>query len=112
MISVFLGGGLGAILRYLISIRYNKKNNPKGTLLVNLSGCFLFGLLSALFIHEQVTRNFLLFGFCGGYTTFSTFSNEITCLDSNKLKFLYIFVSIFCGMLLVFLGSSIPNFFS
>lgn len=109
-----LGGGLGSIFRYLISIYLMAKTTtifPVGTFFVNLAGCFLIGLIYGLAIREnwltEELRFFLATGFCGGFTTFSTFSFEsfeLLKLGEYTTVMLYIAGSIFIGMLLAFLG--------
>jgi fluoride exporter len=84
ILIIGLGGGIGSILRYLVStgVQTGLKNTsfPYGTLLVNVLGCFIIGLLSYLSdtkgILDSETRAFLLIGCLGGFTTFSTFGNE------------------------------------
>ncbi|MEN9917556.1 MAG: putative fluoride ion transporter CrcB [Pseudomonadota bacterium] len=81
---IFLGAGLGGVLRYGISTSiYNlfKQNFPYGTLVVNVSGSFLMGFLFILSLERFQSiapqlRSLLLIGFLGGYTTFSSFSIE------------------------------------
>lgn len=80
---VFLGGGLGSLLRYgigLLILSNFRMYFPLGTFIVNILGCFLLGLVLGLaegkkLISPEIA---LLFGtgFCGGFTTFSTFSLE------------------------------------
>lgn len=110
MISVFLGGGLGAVLRYIISKLLNTREFPFGTLIVNISGCFLFGLFAGMY-HCNL---FLLSGFLGGYTTFSTFSAEFTELfESHIIKgYLYLMLSFMLGAPFMYLGIKSANFFS
>lgn len=81
--AVFLGGGLGAVARYGLSgviQRVSGFEFPYGTLVVNLLGSFLIGVLAVLLGERYVVspslRLFLLIGVLGGFTTFSTFSHE------------------------------------
>jgi fluoride exporter len=76
------GGAAGSVLRYLIGgavQRMSAGGFPIGTMFVNVSGCFLVGVLVRHFLNMQISpeaRAFLIVGFCGGFTTFSTFSAE------------------------------------
>ncbi|MBN1904534.1 MAG: fluoride efflux transporter CrcB [Deltaproteobacteria bacterium] len=85
LIIIMLGGSLGAASRYLISIMAAKMwgvNFPWGTLVVNMVGCFFIGLIFALTDSVRLlppgVRLFLITGFLGALTTFSSFSLEIT----------------------------------
>ena len=80
---VFLGGGIGASARYYLSgavYRFLPSDFPYGNLAVNISGCFLIGLLMTFmeerFMAEPSLRIFLTIGILGGFTTFSSFSYE------------------------------------
>ena len=86
ILAVFAGGGLGALLRWLLALRLNPAGGgppafPAGTLAANLAGGFLIGLLLAAFAARadwpEEMRLLLITGFLGGLTTFSTFSGEI-----------------------------------
>ena len=85
---IFIGGGLGSVMRFLVS-NYNQKfwniyTFPMGTFAVNIVGCFLIGIISAYFLKADNYLKFLLItGFCGGFTTFSTFSAENISLWEN-----------------------------
>ena len=90
LISVFLGGGFGAIIRYLVIEQVNKLflvAFPFGTIAVNVIGAFLIGLLSSYLAERlDVSENikmFLIVGFCGGFTTFSSFNIEFYQLFSS-----------------------------
>lgn len=79
-LAIMLAGGLGSLLRYGLTElveHYAGKAFPYGTMLVNLLGCFVFGIVWALFGKGQLTedmRLILLVGFLGGFTTFSSFA--------------------------------------
>jgi len=81
-LAVGLGGAIGAMCRHLMGTIIPKPDGgfPLPTLVINILGCFLLGLLSAAFArHGLADSKLALFcqvGLCGGFTTFSTFSNE------------------------------------
>ncbi|MDR3706009.1 MAG: fluoride efflux transporter CrcB [Paludibacteraceae bacterium] len=115
------GGFLGSVSRFLLS-RYIQggvlSSFPYGTFIVNMTGCFLIGLFYGLADRGNLisadVRLFLTVGFCGGFTTFSTFANEnISFLkDGNILYFsLYCGLSVFVGLLLTYLGQLVPKLF-
>ncbi len=82
LLYIALGGGLGAIARYVLGGWVQAATGatfPWGTLLINISGSLLLGFLYVLLEGSPVAREWRAFagiGFCGGYTTFSTFSYE------------------------------------
>jgi len=79
---IALGGAAGSLLRYLVGgavQRMSDSGFPVGTMVVNVSGCFIIGVLVRQFLNMQLSpelRALLIVGFCGGFTTFSTFSAE------------------------------------
>ncbi|PVZ85953.1 fluoride efflux transporter CrcB [Serratia sp. S1B] len=86
LLAVFIGGGLGSVLRWAISLRLNPLHPhiPVGTLAVNLVGGFIIGLALALLSRmtqlDPTWKMLITTGFCGGLTTFSTFSLEVVYL--------------------------------
>ena len=107
------GSFIGGAARYLVSLMMKgaSKGFPGATLIVNLVGCFLIGLLWGLFSRTASEGNnwalFLTVGLCGGFTTFSTFSKEgLTMLqaDSYILFSLYAIGSMMLGIMAVALG--------
>ena len=84
---IFAGGGLGSIVRFLLGrwvTTLHQINFPLGTLIVNVVACFVLGAIVGLADHKQVMsadmRVFWAIGFCGGFSTFSTFSYETLLL--------------------------------
>lgn len=83
LLAVFIGGGLGSVTRWYISMKLNGTTSvlPLGTLTVNLIGAFIIGLGIAVFSRmthlDPQWKLLLTTGFCGGLTTFSTFSLEV-----------------------------------
>lgn len=115
ILAVFLGGGIGAVSRYLISLNLAKIfeiNLPCSTFLVNIIGSFVIGFLYILFIEKNditpALKLALTVGFCGGLTTFSTFSLELfEMLGNNQIShaFLYIVLSITVCLLMTTIGA-------
>jgi len=113
MLLIFIGGGSGSVLRYLIGRYFNQaeQNVFLGTFIVNIFGSLFIGLLFSLAEKNHVlTPNqtlLLATGFCGGFTTFSTFALENSSLIKSGnyfTLFLYITSTVTIGILAVFLG--------
>ncbi len=86
---VFLGGGLGSLARFGIGFFVEKKAGafPYATFAANVLACFIFGAALAFFQKNQLSENgrlLILTGFCGGFSTFSTFSGETLALFQNQ----------------------------
>jgi len=120
---VFIGSGIGGVCRFLLSDIANKifsKSCPQseilscfpyGTFIVNIIGCFIIGLIYGLIdkniILSQEARLLLTTGFCGGLTTFSTFSHENLLLfnESNHITLIiYAIASLILGFTFAWLG--------
>lgn len=87
VLLVFFGGGLGSVVRFSLSKWVNELHTnhfPWGTLVVNVVACFVLGVIVGLADQKQIisagARLFWTVGFCGGFSTFSTFSNETLIL--------------------------------
>jgi len=109
---VGIGGAIGSILRYLASYFISNKflsTFPIGTMVVNITGCFLIGVVFAFAEKNSISpewRFFLATGICGGYTTFSTFSLEsFSLIREGHIVYAltYIIGSVVLGILATFL---------
>ena len=103
LLYIFIGGGTGSVLRYLLTIAIQRQTGtafPWGTFAVNLLGCILIGVFYTLTSRIHI-------GLCGGFTTFSTFSNEsLQLLKSGFYPtfFAYVIGSVVLGIIGVMLG--------
>ena len=113
ILMVFFGGGLGSVVRYSLGKWINNQhgqNFPWGTLVVNIVACFVLGLMIGMADHKLIisplARLFWTVGFCGGFSTFSAFSQETLNLLQNGFStslILYVAGS-FAGCLLATFG--------
>ncbi len=110
LLLVALGGAIGSAMRYLTAIllaRHYTGSIPLATLVVNVLGCFLIGLLIGLCSETTYLRLLFITGFCGGFTTFSTFTAESYVMfreGAYGLALLYIAGSVLIGLLALWIG--------
>ncbi|MBB4118032.1 CrcB protein [Mesonia hippocampi] len=111
LLLVFIGGGSGSVLRYLLGKWLNNIETgiPYGTFLANISGSFFIGIILGLAAKNQSlsphSTLLLASGFCGGFTTFSTFvyENHVFLKAGDYLHFfIYLSLSIIIGFIAVF----------
>ena len=111
---IFIGGGVGRVARFSVSKWINlihNQNFPYGTLVANTMSCLILGFVIGLAEQKQLitpsTRLFWTVGFCGGFSTFSSFSAETISLFQSGLHFsslIYIIASIFLCLIVMFGG--------
>ena len=114
ILYIAFGGAIGSVFRYFTSLFVAKfwyNHFPLATFLTNLVGCFLIGIFIGYLDKNNLTDSnlkwFLITGFCGGFTTFSTFGLEnFNLFQSNNsfLAFAYIASSIIVGLFAVWIG--------
>lgn len=121
LLAIFIGGGTGSVLRYLVQVLLHEKimpySFPWATFSVNIVGCLLIGLfyaLSARFDWSVELRLMLTTGLCGGFTTFSTFSNDIVELARQGEVWMfavYAAAGVILGVVAVICGAAIAKMF-
>lgn len=107
-----LGGMIGAACRYLTGILFKKITSqiPAATCSVNIIGSLLLGLLTGMYAANTITQEFWLFwgtGFCGAFTTFSTFGHEVVLLLERRqvrIAAVYVITSVVIGIVAAFVG--------
>lgn len=115
IVLVFIGAGVGGVIRFVLGslvYSYTGRYFPYGTMVINLTGCFLIGLIYVIITEKFVNNSpyltsLIIVGILGGYTTFSSFSIETLRLiqDGKSLSaLLNISISVFVGIFLTFLG--------
>ncbi len=114
---VFIGGGIGSVLRFGISelLKPYAKTFPLATFISNILSCFLLGVAVGLYTTQKISpqqRLLIITGICGGFSTFSTFTNEnILLFQANNIFFvlLNILISLITCFICVFLGLKITS---
>lgn len=114
LLFVGIGGAAGSMLRYGVGhvmTKYVPGTFPFGTFAVNIIGCFIIGILFGMVSRNQWLQDggmlLLASGFCGGFTTFSTFAIDNVSLmqkGQSTVAIIYTGISIVCGLLLCRLG--------
>ena len=115
--AIALGGAAGTVSRYVLSLGMQRASAefPMSTLLINVVGSFLIGMLSRTLTlpgDSPVLRAALTIGFCGGFTTFSTFSAEFVAMvqQGRALRaVLYVVLSVSLGVIATVLGMAVGD---
>lgn len=109
---VFLGGGLGAVCRFAVSrfFGFSSSGFPLGTLMANVISCLILGLLLGWIMAKGENQKMMLFlmtGFCGGFSTFSSFSADALKLfedGQSPMALMYILISVIVCILSILIG--------
>lgn len=121
LLIIFLGGGLGSITRFSLGKWINTQHTtpfPLGTFIINITACFVLGVIVGLADYKQIlspqAKLFWVVGFCGGFSTFSTFSNENLTLfqqGNNETMLIYIASSVIACLFATYFGLTIAQKF-
>lgn len=113
VLAIFIGGGLGSVARYGMGrwLGFSEQGFPLGTLAANFLACIVLGFFAGLVLQKfempKPVQLGVMTGFCGGFSTFSTFSHEsLNLFQSDKvgIGILYIGASIFLCLIGIWLG--------
>jgi CrcB protein len=114
LLMVFIGGGLGSVVRFSLGKWISSLHTyhfPYGTFVANVLACFILGLVIGLADHRQLfspnARVFWTVGFCGGFSTFSTFSHETLYLLQGGFtlsSIIYVIFSLIFCVAAVYMG--------
>lgn len=123
ILAIFIGGGLGSITRYCVALllKAHSLDFPVATISVNIIGSLILGFIAALFWHKtqagiimhNTIKLAITVGFCGGLTTFSTFSWETFEMIKNgefTIAALYTFISVLACILAISLGAFLAKY--
>ncbi|OGH98166.1 MAG: hypothetical protein A2104_05970 [Candidatus Melainabacteria bacterium GWF2_32_7] len=122
-IMVFIGGGIGAVLRFIITVLSNKflgAEYPYGTFIINITGSLFLGFVLALAADrvENINPNLIIFltiGIAGGFTTFSTFSYEsLVLIKKGEIlsSMSYLFLSPILGLISAYFGTYLARLYN
>lgn len=116
VLLVFIGGGLGTVLRFIINTLINISSLPQfSTLFINVLGSFLFGIIYSIVAENSLVSIFLLTGILGGFTTYSQFTFDLIELNTQSQLstlgyfFSTVLLSIFGALIGVYIGSKMVN---
>jgi len=117
LLYIFLGGGLGSLSRYAIGQYFSSQSGfPWATFLANILACTLLGLLLGYELKHGMKSEYKLLlatGFCGGFSTFSTFSAESLKLlqaGHTGTAIAYVGISLLAGLIAVYMGLKLIEF--
>lgn len=116
VLLVFVGGGIGTVLRFLLNTLISVSSLPQfSTLFINVLGSFLFGIIYSIVAENSLVSIFLLTGILGGFTTYSQFTFDLIQLNTQSQLstvsyfFATVLLSIFGALIGVYIGSKLVS---